>query len=603
MWRNTKRHLLVSLAGALIFTLICGSGILMSLDQMLADALYQSPETVSGDIVIIGIDDRSQAKFGRYTNWDRNIMAQALEVLASDPQKKPAVVAIDTLYTEKSDQPEADNHLAEAASNLYVITASMVRYDYNIVQNADDSNAFYSSYSAVSYHPPYDLLRQVAREGHINAVSDKDGYMRHALLFVSPRKDVKVYSMAYLTASAYAQKKNIHITMPPADSQGHFYIPYKAKPGGFYDGISILDLIDGEVPADYYAGKIVLIGPYSVGLGDLFSTPIDHGTQMYGVEIQANVIESILTGNYKREVKDTPQLGILFVLTFGVLFLALCWPFLLSAALCISLAVANAFVCRGFYTLGYVLHPLWFSGAMAVTFILMILAHFYSSLLQRQRVTSTLERYVAPNIVKELMKEGADSWGLGGKLCDIAVLFVDIRGFTTMSEKKQPEEIVAILNRYLTMTSNCIEQNEGTLDKFIGDATMAFWGAPLPQENAVYLAAKTALEIVEGAKKLSEELVKEGQEELRVGVGVHYGPAVVGNMGSEKHMDYTAVGDTVNTASRLESNAPGNVIYISRAVAEKLGDKARIERLAHPLKLKGKADDFEVDILLSLDGE
>ena len=172
-----------------------------------------------------------------------------------------------------------------------------------------------------------------------------------------------------------------------------------------------------------------------------------------------------------------------------------------------------------------------------------------------------------------------------------------------MSEKKQPEEIVAILNRYLTMTSSCIEQNEGTLDKFIGDATMAFWGAPLPQENAVYLAAKTALDIVEGAKKLSEELVKEGKEELRVGVGVHFGPAVVGNMGSEKHMDYTAVGDTVNTASRLESNAPGNVIYISRAVAEKLGDKARIERLAHPLKLKGKADDFEVDILLSLDGE
>ncbi len=347
----------------------------------------------------------------------------------------------------------------------------------------------------------------------------------------------------------------------------------------------------------------MLIGPYSVGLGDQYPTPIDHSNQMFGVEIQANVIESILTGNYKREVPKLPQLGIVFTLTFAVLFLALCWPFLISAALCIILAVADIFVCRGLYTMGYVLHPLWFSGAMAVIFILMIIAHYYSTLKQRQHVTSTLERYVAPNIVKELMKEGADSWGLGGKLCDIAVLFVDIRGFTTMSEKKQPEEIVAILNRYLTMTSNCIEQNEGTLDKFIGDATMAFWGAPLPQENAVYLAAKTALDIVEGAKKLSEELVKEGKEELRVGVGVHFGPAVVGNMGSEKHMDYTAVGDTVNTASRLESNAPGNVIYISRAVAEKLGDKARIERLAHPLKLKGKADDFEVDILLSLDGE
>ncbi len=601
MWKNTKRHLLVSLAGALLFTLICGSGLLASLDLRLADALYQSPETVSGDIVIIGIDDRAQNQFGPYNNrWDRHIIAQALEVLASDPDKKPAVVAIDALFTEKTTS-EADNHLADAASKLYVVTASNMTSD--IVRSGDENNNFNTSYSSVTYHPPYDLIRQVAREGHINATLDEDGFMRHALLFVTPRKDVKVYSMAYLTASAYAQKKNIPVTMPPVDKAGRFYIPYKAKPYGYYDGVSILDLIKGEVPADYYAGKIVLIGPYSVGLGDQYPTPIDHSNQMFGVEIQANVIESILTGNYKREVPKLLQLGIVFALTFAVLFLALCWPFLISAALCIILAVADIFVCRGLYTMGYVLHPLWFSGAMAVIFILMIIAHYYSTLKQRQHVTSTLERYVAPNIVKELMKEGADSWGLGGKLCDIAVLFVDIRGFTTMSEKKQPEEIVAILNRYLTMTSNCIEQNEGTLDKFIGDATMAFWGAPLPQENAVYLAAKTALDIVEGAKKLSEELVKEGKEELRVGVGVHFGPAVVGNMGSEKHMDYTAVGDTVNTASRLESNAPGNVIYISRAVAEKLGDKARIERLAHPLKLKGKADDFEVDILLSLDGE
>ena len=600
MWKNAKRHLLVSLAGALLFTLICGSSLLVSLDQRLGDALYQSPQTVSGDIVIIGIDDRTQREFGNYSDWDRHVIAQALEVLASDPEKKPAVVAIDDLFSEKS-EPDADNHLADAASKLYVITGSCVRYE--TVQNVDDNNNYSTSYSAVSYYPPYELLRQVAREGHINAVFDTDGFMRHGLLYVVPRKDVKVYSLAYLAASAYAQKKNIPITMPPTDKMGHYYIPYTAKPGGFYDGISILDLINGEVPADYYAGKLVLIGVYSVGLGDDFLTPIDHGQRMYGVEIQANEIESILTGNYKQEVSDRIQLAVLFILTFAVLFLALCWPFLLSAVLCISLAVANTFVCRGFYSLGYVIHPLWFSGAMAVTFIFMVLAHYYTSLVQRQKVTSTLERYVAPNIVKELLKEGAESWGLGGKLCEIAVLFVDIRGFTTMSEKKQPEEIVAMLNRYLTMTSNCIEQNEGTLDKFIGDATMAFWGAPLPQENAVYLAAKTALDIVEGAKKLSEELVKEGKEEIHVGVGVHFGPAVVGNMGSEKHMDYTAVGDTVNTASRLESNAPADVIYISRAVAEKLGDKARIERLEKPLKLKGKADDFEVDILLSLDGE
>ena len=150
----------------------------------------------------------------------------------------------------------------------------------------------------------------------------------------------------------------------------------------------------------------------------------------------------------------------------------------------------------------------------SLSFIYGLALHYILEKAKKQKVLSAFQKYVAPQIVEEISKKGDFNIKLGGENRDIAVLFVDIRGFTTMSEKKQPEEIVAILNRYLTMTSNCIEQNEGTLDKFIGDATMAFWGAPLPQENAVYLAAKTALDIVEGAKKLSEELVKEGKEEL-----------------------------------------------------------------------------------------
>ena len=122
---------------------------------------------------------------------------------------------------------------------------------------------------------------------------------------------------------------------------------------------------------------------------------------------------------------------------------------------------------------------------------------------------------------------------------DIAVLFVDVRGFTTMSERLKPETVVHILNRYLTMASDCVEKNKGTLDKFVGDAMMAFWGAPLLQEDAVFNAVKTAVDIIEGAKRVSDELKDEIGEELRVGVGVHFGPAIVGNMGAEKHMDYT----------------------------------------------------------------
>ena len=250
------------------------------------------------------------------------------------------------------------------------------------------------------------------------------------------------------------------------------------------------------------------------------------------------------------------------------------------------------------YSAGYITHVLWFPMGIIVLFIITVAGNYIRAAIARQNVTRTFERYVAPSIVGEILKEGTENLKLGGKLCDIAVLFVDIRGFTTMSERLSPEEVVNILNQYLTMTASCIEKNNGTLDKFVGDATMAFWGAPLPQEDPVMAAAKTALDIIDGAKELSKKLKEEINEELNVGVGVHFGPAVVGNMGSEKRMDYTAIGDTVNTAARLEANAPGGTVYISRSVAEKLGDRMKYESLGDTIRLKGKAEGFEVLKLL-----
>ena len=209
-------------------------------------------------------------------------------------------------------------------------------------------------------------------------------------------------------------------------------------------------------------------------------------------------------------------------------------------------------------------------------------------------MTATFQRYVAPEIVHELLKEGTDASALGGKLCDIAVLFVDIRGFTTMSEVLEPEEIVQILNRYLTLTSTCIFKNNGTLDKFVGDCTMAFWGAPLPQEDSIYKAVKTAFDMIEQSKALQKELENKFGRTVSFGIGVHYGPAVVGNIGASNRMDYTAIGDTVNTAARLEANAPGGCIYVSRAVADALKGRVRFTSLGSSVRLKGKTAGFEV---------
>ena len=196
--------------------------------------------------------------------------------------------------------------------------------------------------------------------------------------------------------------------------------------------------------------------------------------------------------------------------------------------------------------------------------------------------------------MKQLLENGTDALELGGETYDIAVLFVDVRGFTTMSEALDPPTVVEIINQYLTLTTECIMKNHGTLDKFVGDCTMAFWNAPLPQDDAVYLACRAAMDMVEGSKALGERLQERFGRSVSFGIGVNYGPAVVGNIGAPLRMDYTAIGDTVNTSARLEANAPGGKILISRVVADILGDRAKVTSLGDSIKLKGKAEGFEI---------
>ena len=586
------RPLLWALIAALAVTALCGLGALKRPDKWVQDALFQRPAATSPEIVLIGIDEKALAELGPYNTWGRDIMARALESLAAEPDRRPAVVALDTLYAGESDR-SADARLAAAAEELgCVVTASAAEFGSRLTEA--DGRYSLDNYAVLRYEEPYAALKAVTVQGHINAMADMDGILRHAVWYVEPEAGERVYSMAWETVRLYLEKTGGELTEPYPDGQGHFYGPFTARPGDFYDGVSLADLITGRVPADYYAGKIVLIGPYAAGLQDAYFTPIDRAAPMYGMEVQANVIQSLLEGNVKREVSDWLQASALLAICFAAMLFYRKKKVGPSGLACLALVLGGLGAALGLYAAGLIIHPLWIPAGALVIYIISIIIHYVNAALERQRVTRTFERYVAPEIVRELLKEGTDALELGGKTCDIAVLFVDVRGFTTMSERLSPQEVVFILNRYLDMTSRCVAENRGTLDKFVGDATMAFWGAPLPQEDAAYLAAKTALDIVRGAEELSAQLKKEIGEELHVGVGVNFGPAVVGNMGSLRRMDYTAIGDTVNTAARLESNAPGSTVYISRAVADELGDRAKTTSLGGSIRLKGKAEGFEV---------
>lgn len=586
------RDLVISCIIVGVLVLLTGLGVLERPDLTVSDALYQERVATDGKIVIIGIDEKALDKYGPYQTWIREGIARTLEMLNESEDCHPAVIGIDVLFSGKSDE-ETDGRLAEAAGEYgNVIAACAARYGTEFVEV--DGAYRRDDFSVLAFEKPFEGLAGAAECAHINAMLDGDGILRHHLLSVQLPDGGEVSSMALAVANRYrAGCGEEDVSLPPADKRGFWYLPYCGKPGDF-PVVSIMDVLEGEVSADYFDGKIVLVGPWASGLQDAYLTSIDHARQMYGVEYQANAIQVLLWEDYKHEPGGGIQLAVLAVILLLAAMVFQRRSLRLSTVLWLVLGGGWVLLCMWAYRAGWVLHVLWVPMGVTILYAGGIVLHYVRAARERQAVTNTFKRYVAPEIVAKLLKEGKDALQLGGNLTEIAVLFVDVRGFTTMSERLSPSRVVEILNRYLTLISECILKNGGTLDKFVGDAAMAFWGAPLKDEDAVLHAARAAMDMVDGSKTLAEELLAQYGQSVSFGIGIHFGEAVVGNIGSPNRMDYTAIGDTVNTAARLEANAPGGIIYISRAVADALEGRIKTTSLGGTIKLKGKTDGFEV---------
>lgn len=595
MKQRKKRILLpllaLAIAGAL--TLLAGLGVLKGPDLAASDALYQRRTASDGQIVLVGIDQRALEELGPYSQWGRGILARAVETLNAEEDCRPAVIGLDILFVGETD-PEADAQLVQAAGRYgNVITACAAEFGTGLVEYRDDYRL--AEHQVLSFDQPFEALRQVTGQGHINAMLDSDGILRHHLLAFSLPDGTQTPSLALAVADRYrAVCGGGPVDRPPTDARGFWYLPFCGTPGDLSQSISVADLLSGGVDPARFAGKIVLIGPYAAGLQDSYVTAADHTRLMYGVEYQANAVQALLWGDHKTEAGNGVQLAVMFV--FLLLALACFWrrPVKWATAFWAVLCGGWILLCLGAYRTGWVSHVLWVPAGITILYAGCLAANYIQSALERQQVTRTFQRYVAPEIVSELMNAGPAALKLGGNKCDIAVLFVDIRDFTTMSESLEPERVVEILNQYLTLTTKCVMDNHGTLDKFVGDCTMAFWNAPLPQDDYVMLACRTAMAMSEGAKPLAEMLQKEYGNTVSFGIGVHMGPAVVGNIGAPMRMDYTAIGDTVNTAARLEASAPAGTIYISRAVADAMAGRIKATPLKEPPRLKGKAAGFEI---------
>ena len=377
-------------------------------------------------------------------------------------------------------------------------------------------------------------------------------------------------------------------------------IYYAGKPFD-YEAMSLYDVLEGNRDPRIFTDCVVFVGAYVTGLQDQFTVP-NSTNQMYGVEINANIVQSYLDECFPVDADP-----FMISLIFGILIMALYllftnfhirWGTILFGLIEIVSVIVGILL----YTKKFISVPmLYFNVFLALTYVATLVVNYLREMIARRKISGAFRKYVAPQVVDEIMKTGSYNIKLGGENKDIAVLFVDIRGFTPLSESLPPEKVVEILNKYLNLTTNSVFKNSGTLDKFIGDATMAVFNAPFDLEDYEYKAVCAAFDIVSGAKEFEEVCMKEFGKKVQFGVGVNCGEAVVGNIGCDFRMDYTAIGDTVNTAARLEANAKAGQVLISQKLYDRIKDRIEVNEVG-VIPLKGKSEGVFVYELVGLKG-
>lgn len=598
--KKSWRKILLLVLVALFAILWQGIGVqkvapLYSLENALGDYMYRRPVGTSKNIKIIGVDEETLNAYGKFEDWSREKLAELIEKLSEDPEQAPKVIALDFLLVSNSEaNPEDDIRLAEAAKQAGNVVLASNLVERTAFGKDAEGNLFFDEWNISQVELPYERLASVSEVGFADSWTDEDGYIRHTRLSASQGEETN-YSFAY-----QIYKKNLEAQgKQPADFDNIIQFQYSGAPGG-YEKVSLVEVLEGRVDTKAFKNCIVLVGAYAPGLQDSFHVAVKRGEQMYGVEVHANIADSLLHGKIVREVPQVVAVLLTVLVLTGFAFIAQrqkkLFHIVAEGVIIMVVWIIAALVLKKFHLLLPLSVTLF---GVVLLLIYFVITKYVIEKLEKKRVMKAFERYVAPEVVKELGKDASFESRLGGERRDIAVLFVDIRGFTTMSESLQPEQVVDILNEYLNLTSQSIFNNQGTLDKFIGDATMAVFNAPMDLEDYVYKAVCAANDMRKGAEVLEKKLTEQFGNSVQFGIGVNCGPAIVGNIGSEKRMDYTAIGDTVNTAARLESNAKRGEILISEAVYERIKDRIEVEPVGE-LSLKGKSQKIATYRLLKI---
>ena len=579
-----KRALTCLICGVIAFCAVF-FGVFGTLDKTAEDMLYHKPGNVNSKIRIIKIDDRTMNKLGDFSLWDRDVYADLVETLCVSEKVRPAVIGFDILFSSEK-AAETDGKFAEVCAKYgNVVTAFSYVFTKDLVTDAN-GNLLENSMSVREKVVPYEALENATSQGFANALMDEDdSIIRSSFLYFDEEGGNRAKSFSAAVYEKYMEYCGQEVSYPVEENIMSFR--YSGAPADF-ENVSLIDVLEGKVPAEAFDDCIVLVGAYAAGMMDAYFVPVDRGQQMYGVEIHANVVQAIM------EEKTLTEIPLwvdgLLVAAIAVVLAYICEKLsVLKTVLVCGLAAIAKLIAGGFlFKAGYAGNVLALPVMAVFVAVYYTALHYYKARAAKRSIEKAFSKYVAPQVVDEIAKDGTYELRLGGENRDVAVLFVDIRGFTPLSESLEPEQVVDILNGYLALTTNSIFRHGGTLDKFIGDATMAVFNAPFDTEDYVYKAILAAWDIVQGGNKIEEEYFKRYGKHVGFGVGVNCGPAVVGNIGCDFRMDYTAIGDTVNTAARLEANAPRGMVYISQDVYERVQDRITAEEVGE-IPLKGKS--------------
>lgn len=638
-WFGVGRAVSLVLLAALVMLRIADPAPLEALRSRTFD-LYQRikpREAALRPAVIVDIDEASLKTHGQWP-WPRTLLADlntrltqlgaaviAYDIIFAEPDRMSPSVAADSFRNLDAATSEAlrklpDNdavfgaamrasrvvlgesghHLPDGAAKPPTVGFAMI---------GPDPRRFLLRYPGLIGNLPV-LEQAAAGRGMLTMQPEPDGIVRRVpMLMIAQDTLMPALTLDMLRVVTRASAFRVNsdpagvrsVAIPaldiPTDGHGQLWIHFAPYDAGRY--VSAKDVLEGRVPPERIARKLVLVGTSAVGLRDIKATPIDPA--MSGVEVHAQVLESILSKSVLARPGYAIGAELVTTVLFGLAIIAL-GP-VLGAATMLGLGalVAAAIVAGSGFLFAQQRMMIDATFPLLATFLIyltLIFTNYFREQLQRHRIRTAFGQYLAPELVSQLA-HSHDTLTLGGEDRTMSIMFSDVRGFTTISElyKDDPQGLTTLMNNFLTPLTNAIIENHGTIDKYIGDAIMAFWNAPLTDKDHEVHACTAALEMLRRVEVLNEQREKDAQASgqrfipIKIGIGINTGRCVVGNMGSDLRFNYSVLGDAVNLASRLEGQSKnyGVGIIIGSNTAKAVGDRFATLEL-DMITVKGKTE-------------